>query len=301
MKNFILIGSAGYIAPRHMQAIKDNGCNLIASYDPHDNVGILDSYFPDSYFFTEFEILDRFIERIKLEKNINIDYVSICSPNYLHDSHIRYGLRIGANVICEKPVVLNPWNVERLIEREDLTENCNVNCILQLRQHKEMRKLKEKYSSYNEKVDVNLEYITSRGNWYLASWKNNIRKSGGLVTNIGIHFFDSLIWLFGDVEGYSIKYSDEKTISGHLILERANVQWTLSIDENRIPKREKECGKRTHRIFKIGEDEFDFSQGFTDLHSKVYKEILEGRGNTLKEAYPSIKLVSEIRKSVYGI
>ena len=301
MKNFILIGSAGYIAPRHMQAIKDNGGNLIASYDPHDNVGILDSYFPDSYFFTEFEILDRFIEKIKLEKNINIDYLSICSPNYLHDSHIRYGLRIGANVICEKPVVLNPWNVERLIEREGLTDECSVNCILQLRQHEDMRRLKEKYSITSKKIEVKLEYITSRGNWYLASWKNNVRKSGGLITNIGIHFFDSLIWLFGEVESFSINYSDEKTVEGLLTLEKAIIQWTLSIDESLIPKSEKEKGKRTHRIFKIGEDEFDFSQGFTDLHSRVYKEILEGRGNTLKDAYPSIKLVSDIRKSIYGL
>lgn len=301
MKNFILIGSAGYIAPRHMQAIKDNGGNLIASYDPHDNVGILDSYFPESNFFTEFEILDRFVERTRLEKNINIDFVSICSPNYLHDSHIRYGLRIGANVICEKPVVLNPWNVERLIEREELTSNGKVNCVLQLRQHEEMKRLKEKYSSPLRKINVKLEYITSRGNWYLASWKNNIKKSGGLVTNIGVHFFDSLIWLFGEVESYSVTQSKERTISGVLVLKNAKVEWTLSIDENLIPPAEKLKGKRTHRVFKIGEDEFDFSHGFTDLHSKVYKEILDGNGNTLKDAFPSIKLVSEIRKSVYGL
>lgn len=298
--NFIVFGVAGYIAPRHLQAIKEIGGNVVACYDPHDNVGIMDSFFPKAKFFTEFEILDRYVEMLMLEKEIRIDYVSICSPNYLHDSHIRYALRIGANAICEKPIVLNPWNIDRLIKREEISSG-KVNCILQLRQHTEMIRLKQKYSlDLSKKVNVELNYVTSRGAWYMRSWKNDVRKSGGLVTNIGVHFFDALIWLFGEVLSYELESYSELHVKGVLKLKRANVKWFLSINEDDLPFKEREEGIRTYRTFTIGDDSFNFSKGFTDLHTDVYRSIIDGNGNTLQDAKSAIDIVSKIRKEIYG-
>jgi UDP-N-acetyl-2-amino-2-deoxyglucuronate dehydrogenase len=232
MKNFSLIGAGGYIAPRHMKAIKDTGNNLLAAIDKHDSVGILDSYFPDADFFTEFERFDRHVEKLR-RQGTKIDYVSVCSPNYLHDAHIRFGLRIGANVICEKPVVLNPWNIEALMDIEKETGGA-VFTILQLRLHPAIIALKEKIAAApaDKKHTVNLQYITSRGHWYHTSWKGDIEKSGGIATNIGVHFFDMLIWIFGDVKSNTVTENTAQTASGQLELEKANVNWMLSIDAN---------------------------------------------------------------------
>ena len=239
MKNFVLFGSAGYVAPRHMKAIKETGNNLVASFDPHDGVGIIDNYFPNSKYFKEFEIFDRFVEKFIQEGN-KIDYVSICSPNYLHDAHIRMALRKGVNVICEKPIVLNPWNLDILskIEKESGKKVYNV---LQLRLHPAIQNLKKKIDlgPKNKKYDIDLTYITSRGNWYYSSWKGNISKSGGIATNIGVHFFDMLCWVFGDVDNVIIKNKTEKTVKGILELKNAKVDWNLSIDSDLIPSKYK--------------------------------------------------------------
>ena len=295
MKNFILIGVAGYIAPRHLKAIKETGNNLIAAYDPYDGVGIMDSFFPKADFFTEFERFDRHIEKIKRD-GVNIDYVSICSPNYLHDSHIRYGLRIGADVICEKPLVLNPWNVDALIEIEREYNN-KVNTILQLRYHEAIIELKNKIDNGDPKknYDVNLKYITSRGSWYFASWKGEESKSGGIATNIGIHFFDMLLWIFGKCKDFSITQKTKDTNAGTLILERANVNWYLSLNSDNLPKEIKDQKLTTYRTLKIENEEIEFSKGFTDLHTLSYQNILGGNGYGLKDAKNSIEVVSQIR------
>lgn len=295
MKNFILIGAAGYIAPRHMKAIKETGNNLIAAYDPYDGVGIMDSHFPDAHFFTEFERFDRHIEKLK-RTGVKIDYVSICSPNYLHDSHIRYGLRIGADVICEKPLVLNPWNVDALIELEKEYNN-KVYTILQLRHHEAILELKGKIENgpADKIYDIDLTYITSRGNWYYTSWKGDIKKSGGIATNIGIHFFDMLIWIFGPVLNYEIIFKSESSISGILKLKNANVKWKLSIDSKELPKNIIKEGKTTYRSITIDNNEFEFSNGFTDLHTISYEKILSGNGFNVEECLSSIELVSKLR------
>ena len=295
MKNFILIGAAGYIAPRHMKAIKETGNDLIAAYDPYDGVGIIDSFFPEAKFFTEFERFDRHIEKIK-RNGIKIDFVSICSPNYLHDSHIRYGLRIGADVICEKPLVLNPWNVDALIEIESEFQN-RVNTILQLRYHKTILELKRKIDATNNNsiFDVDLTYITSRGSWYFSSWKGDESKSGGISTNIGIHFFDMLIWVFGKCLDFKVNEKTAVTNSGTLSLERANVKWFLSIDANNLPDEIKNQNLKTFRSLKIQDDIIEFSDGFTDLHTISYNNIINGNGYGLNDAKPSIELVSKIR------
>ena len=295
MKNFILIGAAGYIAPRHMKAIKETGNDLIAAYDPYDGVGIIDSFFPEAKFFTEFERFDRHIEKIK-RNGIKIDFVSICSPNYLHDSHIRYGLRIGADVICEKPLVLNPWNVDALIEIESEFQN-RVNTILQLRYHKTILELKRKIDATNNNsiFDVDLTYITSRGSWYFSSWKGDESKSGGISTNIGIHFFDLLIWVFGKCLDFKVNEKTAVTNSGTLSLERANVKWFLSIDANNLPDEIKNQNLKTFRSLKIQDDIIEFSDGFTDLHTISYNNIINGNGYGLNDAKPSIELVSKIR------
>src|SRR4029078_2614505 len=235
MKNFALVGAAGYIAPRHMKAIKDTGNNLIAALDKHDSVGILDNYFPEADFFTEFERFDRHLEKLKRQGK-KIDFVSVCSPNYLHDAHIRFGLRIGANVICEKPIVLNPWNIDALEEIEKETGN-RVFTILQLRLHPAIVALKEKIAnpSPSKKYQIELQYIPSRGNWYHNSWKGDVSKSGGIATNIGVHFFDMLIWIFGDVKESKVIQQNQKTAAGNLELEKATVNWMLSIDSNTLP------------------------------------------------------------------
>jgi UDP-N-acetyl-2-amino-2-deoxyglucuronate dehydrogenase len=295
MKNFALIGAGGYIAPRHMKAIKDTGNNLIAALDKNDSVGILDSYFPEADFFTEFERFDRHIEKQK-RKGIKTDFVSVCSPNYLHDSHIRFGLRVGANVICEKPVVLNPWNIDALEEIEKETGN-KIFTILQLRLHPAIIALKEKVEreKKEKKYLINLDYITSRGHWYFSSWKGDIQKSGGIATNIGIHFFDMLMWIFGEVKESTVLKHSKDTSSGILELENASVNWRLSIDENQLPAEIKSEGKRTFRVLNIDGKSFEFSDGFTELHTKSYAEILAGNGFPISETRKAIELVHNIR------
>jgi UDP-N-acetyl-2-amino-2-deoxyglucuronate dehydrogenase len=295
MKNFVLIGAGGYIAPRHMKAIKDTGNNLLAAIDKHDSVGVLDSYFPDCDFFTEFERFDRHIEKIK-RQGTKIDYVSVCSPNYLHDAHIRFGLRIGANVICEKPIVLNPWNIDALIDIEKETGR-NVYSILQLRLHPAIIGLREKIlASHDDKIfEVELKYMTSRGHWYYTSWKGDIQKSGGIATNIGVHFFDMLTWIFGSVEKNEVIKHTHDTAEGKLKFKKANVNWFLSIDYNNIPDAVKAIGKRTYRTLKIDGNEFEFSEGFTELHTESYKAIIAGKGFPLSETKTSIEIVHNIR------
>lgn len=295
MKNFVLIGAAGYIAPRHMKAIKETGNNLIAAYDPYDGVGIMDSYFPNVDFFTEFERFDRHIEKIKRD-GVKINFVSICSPNYLHDSHIRYGLRIGADVICEKPVVLNPWNIDALIEIENEYTN-KVNTILQLRYHEAILKLKNKIDGGdpNKIYDIDLTYITSRGSWYHTSWKGDESKSGGIATNIGIHFFDMLMWIFGTCENFTVTQKTNDTNAGTLKLKKANVNWYLSINSDNLPKDIKDHKITTFRKLKIENEEIEFSKGFTDLHTLSYQNIISGNGYGLKDAKSSIEVVSQIR------
>lgn len=295
MKNFILIGAAGYIAPRHMKAIKETGNDLIAAYDPYDGVGVMDSHFPQAHFFTEFERFDRHIEKIK-RAGTKIDYVSICSPNYLHDSHIRYGLRIGADVICEKPLVLNPWNVDALIELEAEYKN-NVHTILQLRHHEAILELKDKIANgpADKVYDIDLTYITSRGNWYYTSWKGNEEKSGGIASNIGVHFFDMLQWIFGPMENSIVDIKTKNTNSGKLIFKQANVNWYLSINADNLPQQAKNDGLSTFRNLSIEGEEIEFSKGFTDLHTVSYQHILDGKGYGLADAKSSIEIVSEIR------
>ncbi|MBL0055591.1 MAG: Gfo/Idh/MocA family oxidoreductase [Chitinophagaceae bacterium] len=295
MKNFALIGAGGYIAPRHMKAIKDTGNNLIASLDKHDSVGILDSYFPEADFFTEFERFDRHLEKLK-RQGIRTDFVSVCSPNYLHDAHIRFGLRIGANVICEKPIVLNPWNLDALDEIEKETGR-QVFTILQLRLHPAIIALKKKISAgpKDKKYDIKLQYITSRGHWYHTSWKGDIQKSGGIATNIGVHFFDMLLWIFGDVKENTVIKHSAQTAVGKLELEQASVDWMLSIDADTLPGEAKAAGKRTFRSLTIDGEAFEFSEGFTDLHTQSYIHIINGEGFTLNETRKSIELVHQIR------
>jgi len=295
MKNFALIGAAGFIAPKHMKAIKDTGNNLIAALDKHDSVGILDSYFPEADFFTEFERFDRHLEKQK-RKGIKTDFVSVCSPNYLHDAHIRFGLRIGADVICEKPVVINPWNIDALAEIEKETGN-QIFTILQLRLHPAIIALKEKMGAEpsGKKHQVALDYITSRGHWYHSSWKGDIQKSGGIATNIGIHFFDMLMWIFGDVKELEVTQHSKDTATGKLELEKASVNWSLSLDASSLPEQAKAAGKRTFRKLDIDGEAIEFSDGFGDLHTKSYANILEGKGFPLMETRKAIELVYEIR------
>ncbi len=297
MKNFVLIGAAGYIAPRHMQAIKDTGNNLLAVHDPFDSVGIIDRYFPEADFFTEFERFDRHLEKLK-RKGVAIDFVSICSPNYLHDAHIRFGLRLGASVICEKPIVLNPWNLAALIDLEKEYPG-NIFNILQLRLHESVRDLKQRVTAPGSPSfhEVELAYFTSRGKWYHYSWKGDIAKSGGIATNIGIHFFDLLIWVFGPVREVQVFEHGPASARGCLLLERARVKWHLSVAYEQIPEAIRATGARTYRSLKIGEEEFEFSGGFTDLHTKSYEEILAGRGFRAAAAAPAIELVHQVRNA----
>jgi UDP-N-acetyl-2-amino-2-deoxyglucuronate dehydrogenase len=295
MKNFALIGASGYIAPRHMQAIKETNNNLVASFDPFDSVGIIDSYFPQSDFFVEFERFDRHIDKLK-RKGTQVDYVSICSPNYLHDSHIRFALRQGAEAICEKPLVLNPWNVEALQEIEAETGS-KVNNILQLRLHPSIIALKEKVQNGdpNKIYDIDLTYLTSRGSWYFISWKGDKTKSGGIATNIGIHFYDMLLWIFGDVQENKVHITEEDRAAGMLTLKQARVRWFLSVNYDYIPDDIKAQGQRTYRSIKVDGEEIEFSGGFADLHTKSYQQVLEGNGFGLDQAMPSISLVHDIR------
>lgn len=294
MYNFSLIGAAGYIAPRHMKAIKETGNELIACYDINDSVGVIDSFFPKAKFFTEFERFDRHIEKLKYDKNELIDYTTICSPNYLHDAHIRFALRSGSNAICEKPLVLNPWNLEKLIKIEELTKK-KIYTVLQLREHEIVKKLKEKNSNKSHKAEIDLTYITSRGNWYFNSWKGNIEKSGGIASNIGIHFFDMLIWIFGSIDKVYLHYYDHKTAAGFISLDNADVSWFLSVDSKYLPNNTINDSQTTYRSININNQELEFSNGFTNLHTEVYKSILNNKGFGIDDTFESIKLVSKLR------
>ena len=296
-KNFGMIGVAGYIAVRHLKAIKDTGNNLLACLDKFDCVGIIDSYFPESDFFVEFERFDRHFDKLK-RTGTKIDYVSICSPNYLHDSHIRFALRHKAEAICEKPIVLNPWNIDALQEIENETDH-RVYTVLQLRLHPKILELREKIrNSPGDKIhDIDLTYITSRGNWYNISWKGDIQKSGGVATNIGVHFFDMLGWIFGNTKTNIVHLSEHNKAAGYLELENARIRWFLSLDYNDIPKSVKESGKRTYRSVTIDGEEVEFSEGFADLHTLAYSEILDGNGYGLQDAKQSIETVYTIRNA----
>ncbi len=296
-KNFALIGVAGYIAVRHLKAILETENNLVAALDVYDSVGIIDSYFPDTDFFVEFERFDRHIDKLRRE-GTQVDYISICSPNYLHDSHIRFALRSQANAICEKPLVLNPWNFDGLADFEKETGKKVFN-VLQLRLHPSIKALREKIrKSPKDKIyDIDLTYITGRGNWYHYSWKGNLQKSGGITTNIGIHFFDMLIWIFGDVKENITHQLEENKASGYLELEQARIRWYLSIDAKDLPAKIKERGQRTYRSITIDQEEIEFSDGFTDLHTQTYQGILDGNGFDLEESKKSIEVVYTIRNA----
>ena len=300
MTNFAIIGAAGYIAPRHMQAIKVTDNRLVAALDPNDSVGIIDSYFPDADFFTEFERFDRHIDKLRRSNHEQkVDYISICSPNYLHDSHMRFALRSGADAICEKPLVLNPWNIDGLIDIEKDTGR-KVNTILQLRVHPSIVALRDKVQGENKdtKHDVDLTYITSRGHWYLQSWKGDQKKSGGIATNIGVHFYDMLHFIFGALQENVVHHSDDTMAAGYLEYEKARVRWFLSVDYKYVPESAKAEGQRTYRSITVDGEEIEFSGGFTDLHNRSYEEILAGRGFGLEENRVAIETVSHIRNAV---
>jgi len=298
MKNFALMGAAGYIAPRHLKAIKDTNNTLIAALDKFDSVGIMDRYFPNANFFTEFERFDRHIEKLKRNDAITLDYVSICTPNYLHDSHIRMALRSGAHAICEKPIVLNPWNIDALAAIEKESQG-SINTILQLRLHTAIIDLKKKVdaSPKNGKYEIDLTYITSRGKWYDASWKGEDSKSGGIATNIGVHFYDMLSWVFGNVQENAVHLRTPHKAAGYLEFENARVRWFLSIDAEDLPKEVKEKQQRTFRAITIDQEELEFSDGFTELHTISYQKILQHQGFGLEEVRPSIEIVQDIRNS----
>jgi UDP-N-acetyl-2-amino-2-deoxyglucuronate dehydrogenase len=296
-KNFGIIGVAGYIAIRHLHAIKETGNNLLATLDKFDSVGRIDSYFPESDFFVEFERFDRHFDKLK-RNGTKIDYVSICSPNYLHDSHIRFALRHHADAICEKPIVLNPWNIDALQEIEKETGN-RIYTVLQLRLHPKIVELKNSIanSSTGKKHDIDLTYVTSRGNWYNISWKGDIQKSGGVATNIGIHFFDMLSWIFGETKNSVVHLSEKDKAAGFLELENARVRWFLSLDYNDIPAEVKKAGKRTYRSITVDGQDIEFSEGFTELHTDTYREILAGRGFGIEVARQSVDTVYNIRNA----
>lgn len=296
MTKFALIGAAGYIAPRHMKAIKDTGCDLIGAFDPNDSVGIIDTFFPDAHFFTEFERFDRFIDKLRRDHGRQVDFVSICSPNYLHDSHIRFALRSGADAICEKPLVLNPWNIDGLVDMEAQTGK-KVHTILQLRLHPSILALRDKIATapLDSKYEVDLTYVTSRGRWYLQSWKGDTRKSGGIATNIGVHFFDMLHFLFGALQDNLVHLNEPTKAAGFLEFERARCRWFLSLDEGDVPEAVHATGQRTYRSITIDGEEIEFSGGFTDLHTRSYEEILAGRGFGVAENRVAIETVAAIR------
>jgi UDP-N-acetyl-2-amino-2-deoxyglucuronate dehydrogenase len=283
-----------------MRAIKETSQNLVAAIDTNDSVGIIDSYFPDASFFTEFERFDRHSEMLRRAgKEFRIHYVSICSPNYLHDAHIRFAMREGAHAICEKPLVLNPWNAEALLLIES-EAGCKINTVLQLRLHPSIIELKKKIekATVKEKYDIELTYITPRGKWYNYSWKGNVLKSGGVATNIGIHFFDMLTWIFGSEKENILHLSEYNKASGALELEKANVKWFLSIDRNDLPAHLISDKPVTYRSIKVNGEEFEFSEGFTDLHTASYREILKGNGYGIKEALPSLEITYKIRNAL---
>ena len=295
MKRFAITGVAGYIAPRHLRAIRDTGNILVAAADPHDSVGILDQYFPEAAFFTEIERFDRHLDKLRRVGN-GIDYLSICSPNNLHDAHIRLALRNDAHAVCEKPLVLNPWNLD-LLEKLEEEFNKKIFTILQLRVHPSLADLKKKLESDNRDIryNVDLSYITSRGKWYDYSWKGDPQKSGGIATNIGIHFFDLLIWLFGKPKNQIVLINEKDKMKGEIQLERADVSWYLSIDKNDLASELIKNGKTTYRSIKINDKEIEFTEGFTELHTEVYKRTLSGQGFTISDARASIEFVQQLR------
>jgi UDP-N-acetyl-2-amino-2-deoxyglucuronate dehydrogenase len=298
VKNFAVTGAAGFVAPRHFDAIARTGNRLVAALDPHDSVGVLDRFTFDVRFFTEYERFDRFLEKSRRgPPEQRVDYLSVCAPNHLHDAHCRLGLRVGADVICEKPLVINPWNLEALEELEAETGR-RVWTVLQLRTHERLIALREELARMGTtgRHDVVLTYVTARGPWYDVSWKGQASKSGGIPTNIGVHFFDLLIWLFGPVDGLKVHLADERRAAGLLELERARVRWFLSIDSRDLP-RDLEPGKATHRSIVIDGSEVEFSEGFADLHTRVYERTLAGRGFGIAETRPAIDVASAIRRA----
>jgi UDP-N-acetyl-2-amino-2-deoxyglucuronate dehydrogenase len=299
MANFALIGAAGYIAPRHMQAIKATGNQLMVALDPSDSVGIIDSYAPDSSFFTEFERFDRHIDKVqRADQAERVHYTSICSPNYLHDSHIRFALRAGTDAICEKPLVLNPWNIDGLRQMEEDTGR-KVNTILQLRLHPAIVALRDKVHAGrgDRKHEVDLTYITSRGRWFLHSWKGDSKKSGGIATNIGVHFFDMLHFIFGGLQINRVHLNQDVRAAGYLEYEHARVRWFMSVDVNDLPASQREQGQRTFRSITVDGEEIEFSGGFTDLHTTSYERILAGEGFGLEENRCAIQTVADIRST----
>ncbi len=301
MKKFALTGLAGYIAPRHLKAIKDTQNTLVAACDPSDSVGIVDGFFPDASFFREFERFDRHLDKIR-RKGEEIDYLSICSPNYLHDAHIRLALRLGADAICEKPLVLNPWNIDALQELAQ-EHGQSIYCILQLRLHPAIAALKKEMDAEKpgKKHEIDLTYITSRGRWYLVSWKGNVEQSGGLATNIGIHFFDMLIWVFGAVQRVEVHVADARRVAGYMELEKAKVRWFLSIDSSdlkRVAAENTERQNTTYRSITVDGKEVEFSGGFSDLHTRVYEQTLAGKGFTPEDCRASVQLAHDIRFAI---
>lgn len=297
-KNFALIGAAGYIAPRHMKAIVETGNRLVCATDPHDSVGIIDSYSPEARFFTEIERFDRHMEKLRRGPEAGkVDYVSICTPNYLHDAHVRLALRCNAHAICEKPLIINPWNLDALEELEQ-EHQTSVYAVLQLRLHQAVKALYQRISNEEnaKKHTIDLTYVTRRGSWYSSSWKNDETKSGGLLMNIGIHFFDMLLWIFGKCERNEVHLREPRKTAGFLELERARVRWFLSVDEDDLPEETRAAGRYAHRSLLLDGEPFDFSQGFTDLHTALYEEVLGGRGFGISDARPSVELVYNLRK-----
>jgi UDP-N-acetyl-2-amino-2-deoxyglucuronate dehydrogenase len=299
MKNFALIGAGGYIAPRHMQAIKETGNRLVAAMDPNDSVGIMDSHFPDAHFFTEFERFDRHVDRLRRSHSEErLDYVSICSPNYLHDSHMRFALRSGADAICEKPLVLNPWNIDGLLEMQRETGR-RIHTILQLRVHPAIQAIRQQVAQEDRptKHEVDLAYVTSRGRWYMQSWKADVKKSGGIATNIGVHFFDMLHFIFGELQANTVHHLSDTKAGGYLEYERARVRWFLSIDAADVPEHLHAKGQRTFRSITLDGKEIEFSEGFTNLHTRSYEQILAGNGYGPEESINAIQAVSHIREA----
>jgi len=299
LKRFALIGASGYISPRHMKAINETNNNLVAALDPYDGIGIMDSYFPQASFFTEFERFDRFVDKYHRESDKRIDYMAITTPNYLHDAHIRFALKSGCDAICEKPLVLNPHNIDQLKIIEEETGK-KVNNILQLRLHPSIIALKGKVErelkeNPNKIYDIDLTYLTSRGKWYFVSWKGDESKSGGIASNIGIHFYDMLCWIFGNVKENIVHLKTTDANAGSFKLKHANVRWFLSVNYDYIPEDIKSTGQTTFRSITVDGDEIEFSGGFKDLHTRSYEEILAGKGFGLEEAYGSIQTVANIR------
>jgi len=298
MANFALVGAAGFVAPRHMKAIRDTGNQLVAAVDPHDSVGVLDSHFPAARFFTEIERFDRHLEKLRREgEDSRVDYVTVCSPNYLHDAHVRLAMRVGAHAICEKPLVINPWNLDQLKAVED-DHGKRVYTVLQLRLHEQLKELKAKIDAEpaGKKHQVDLAYITRRGQWYNTSWKGDLERSGGVAMNIGIHFFDMLMWLYGKPESTAMHLRDPRRMAGSLELEHASVRWFLSIDADDLPDDVKANGGHAFRSITADGEEIEMSAGFTDLHTRVYEDVLAGGGFSIDDARPAVELVYDIRQ-----